>query len=249
MSKNIKRLLAALGIIAILVTSIVTIYAAEINSVVISSLDHERILNIATDNDYQGVSCGGVQGMVIGRSHDSLFVAKVNRESTACILYYYPNFNDPCVEVSNRHALISIVDAGHVNGMAIDDNNVYLTGPTTGSNDTLQTSYVVKIPRSLIASKANQLWNGQITDAIINEKTSTQSGYTKLIPKVANPNSSQSATVPYVNYNRVISNMTCIDIDGIKKNNYFIINYHLPGTDFYEETLNRTAFTRAKIMT
>lgn len=247
MKKNTKRLLALLGIVAILVTSVVSVNAEDIDAI-ISSLTHERILNIATDNNYLGNHCHSIQSMAVGRSHDSLFVAKIPENDLDCILYYYPDFNDSNVTISNKKALISIVNSGHVNGMAIDDSNIYLTGPKSTTSKAQKTDYIIKIPRSLIASLANQLWNGVITEAVINEKTATQNGYTKLIPKVSNTDPSTSQTTPYVDYNRIISNITCIDINGVKVNGNFIINYHLPGTSYKNNSLNRTAFTRAKVM-
>jgi hypothetical protein len=125
--------------------------------------------------------------------------------------------------------------AGHANAMAIDSNNVYVTG-WVKEPDHLQSynpynNIILMIRRSKIALKANG-------DTLIkdNLQTGVENDFAVLHPKKINPNAAQQPNKPYVAFNHPI---TAITVYG--SNGHFIV--------FYKDTNNNQKyFTTAELV-
>lgn len=216
-----------------------------------SDVDHVDIVRKTSIQtySYQGNSFGNLNGMTIGRADGNLYAIKSNDDTTLdAMFFYYPNYP------SSTRARLLLKNVGHANGMAVDNNYVYVTGITLKVNGVAQSTLnILRIPRSLIASKAQEKWNlesnnDKTTQVIIEEdnpSTPAIDGYKYLVPKVANTDPGTQSSQPYVNYDRIINNMACYDNNGAIVNGHFIINYQNDASGFP----NRRAFTRAKVKT
>lgn len=248
--KNIYKVSAVLMVICTLFT-VFTFHGSAVNNIY-SNLKIERIKsfrNVPVDtslydpNSYPentNTNYTNLSGIAIGKSHDSLFVVKSNDIVTdTAILYYYPNFS-----VSNTCAELILEVAGHANGMAIDDNNVYVTS-ASNFNSSLNGS-ILKIPRSTIAHYAAIKYANPNQDVTIPlyETGATGSYYCYLIPSYYGDISTGQPTAVY---NGNIGRITCYDGNNESRNGNFIVNYKIQGNtnDYYKNT----AYTRAKLVT
>ena len=183
-------------------------------------------------------------GMAIGKSHDSLFVMKSNDDVTKKgKLFYFPNFS-----VSSSCAVLTVDYVGHANGMAIDDNNIYLTASSEISQniEPHDDHFILKIPRSVIHSKALIKFANPSQDVLIEEEDPTipgVDGFTWLPFMVGNITTGQ----PTGPYPYTIGRITCYDGNGESRNGNFIVTYHINNNNSFE--YNHTAYTRAKLIT
>jgi len=119
-----------------------------------SDVDHVDIVRKTSIQtySYQGNSFGNLNGMTIGRADGNLYAIKSNDDTTLdAMFFYYPNYP------SSTRARLLLKNVGHANGMAVDNNYVYVTGITLKVNGVAQSTLnILRIPRSLIASKAQE---------------------------------------------------------------------------------------------
>lgn len=227
-----KTIVGFLLIVSICTTSFFFSRAVTGNTVYSNfKVEQKKFLTSPDVYGTTGPSCTNMSGMAIGKTHDSMFIVKVNDASTTDgRLFYYPNFStsDTCAE-------LTLECAGHANGMAIDDNNIYVTGASYLDSSA---DYILKIPRSVIAQKAALKFANPHTNITI-----TQSDITFLSIWVGNI----TTGVPTNEYNHPIGRITCYDGNGENRNGNFIVNYNDEFTEHSD--YQSTTYTRAKLVT
>ena len=237
--------------VLLVVSMISTIMPQAITgNTVYSNLKLERVHDLenipVNSNDYlfepdenTNTTYTNTSGMAIGKSHDSLFVIKSNDDITKkAKLLYFPNFS-----VSDTCAVLDVDYAGHANGMAIDDNNIYLTASSNipSAIESHDDHYILKIPRTVIHNKALIKLANTNQDVLIEEDDPSipgADGFTWVPFMIGNITTNQ----PTGAYTGTIGRITCYNGNGS-----FIVNYAISNnTNYYYKN---TAYTRAKLTT
>lgn len=93
-------------------------YAADATTITNNALDYKNVVAVA---DYDATNIGG---MSAGTANNRLFVVKSKSDETVGTLYYYSNiYNTSSVKrIKFTNGLL-----GHANGMAVDDDYIYVT--------------------------------------------------------------------------------------------------------------------------
>ena len=232
MKKSIQKTVAVLLSLLFIASSLSVVAAAA----VISTTEIERIADIPDKGFRYGSThekCTNNSGIAIGKGANSMFVIKSSSLNHEAALFYFPEIPDG--NDSSDPIIIRIANAGHANAMAIDNNNLYITGWVRSTATTTGTIYgnnntIIKIPRTLIA----QVANSNTTNKIISEATSTTAGYTRLYPKYLDGNT-------YKNYDGKIQSISKAQSNGTFIIEGSIDNYSNPNDDFI--------FTTARLQT
>lgn len=234
----IKRLTALLLAVVCTATFYTMAYAAAI---VYSNLELEHIAEIENQKDENGKRYTAVGGIAAGTNRTSMFVTKAEKNiegatERLALFYDFPNINKP----STRYYYF-LPQAGHANGMAIDDYNIYICGWTKNSaliddmrdefeleeNDPLYRNWIIKLPRNKF-SDFRKAGNGYTIEKD-DPNTTEVEGYTILRPKI-------DGTDTY--FNKSINNITKYN-----SNKTFIVQYHIGGIG------NNLAYTTARLVT
>ena len=215
MKKQLTKTIVGILLALILATSFITPAFA---SSVISDVDHEWLFDVP-DQPYTSNNCTNISGIGIGKTQNSLFVVKSHDTDnhTDAAFFYYPDMNYP-----STCRIYRLKYAGHANGMAVDNNYIYITASSNAQNPNYPhpNTYncIIRISRSLIASLSN--------GATIN-----YSDYTTFEPV-------KEVSGTYSTYGKNISMITKYNTNG-----KFIINFDELSTS------TRFAFTTAEIKT
>lgn len=179
-----------------------------------------------------GVDCFGVQAMAVSRGKNCLYAIKIDGDNANAVLYYFP-------DISNweRKAAFSIYDAGHANGMTVDTKYIYICAKPNGEEE----NEIIRISRKYIEDKAALIATEEnITVATeILSKRLGDDNYKIMQPMVINPDESQRASKPYVEYTGGFSTITRAESTG-----KFIIGKKISGVD----RTQYNGFTRAEII-
>ena len=155
----IKRLTAFLLAVVCTATFYTMAYAAAI---VYNNIELEFITKTPSKT-LNGRRYSGVGGIAAGTNRTSMFVTKAetNEDNLAteqlALFYDFPNIND-----TSTYYYYYIPQAGHANGMAIDNYNIYIcgwrnvtkTGNQTGND---ANNWIIKLPRSYFPSYASPI--------------------------------------------------------------------------------------------
>lgn len=204
MKKNL-RVLVAIILIAVMTFGVnleASAVTEPINTIVERRADLPNILASSTSSG----ECTGVQAMGVSRRENCLYSLKIRNNSEA-VLYYFPNISN----WSNK-AAFSIYNIGHVNGMTVDTNYIYICSNPNGEYD----NEIVRIDRDYIAERADEIATiDEITVATENLSSITDEDIYKVMqPMIINPNESQRANNPYVEYEGEFSTITRAESTG-----------------------------------
>lgn len=214
-NKKLTRVLAFAIILAISLTGQTIWSFAEGNVIADTVLTHFASLENVSPYTAVGGFSIGKKGSG-SNTRNSMFVLATNSSTEASAeFYYYPNITN---NLTNKKKFY-INYAGHANAMAIDSNNIYVTG-WVYSQDHLQSynpynNIILMIRRSKIALKTNG--ETLIKD---NLQTGVENDFAVLHPKKINPNAAQQPNKPYVAFDCPISAIT---VHG--SNGHFIVLY------------------------
>ena len=234
----IKRLTAFLLAVVCTATFYTMAYAAAI---VYNNIELEFITKIQTKEDDDEREYSGVGGIAAGTNRTSMFVTKAEKSTShaterMAVFYDFPDIND----LTTRKYYF-IPQAGHANGMAIDDYNIYICGWTDNlallgdmadefgidDIDDVPKNWIIKLPRNKF-SDFRKAGNGY-TIKRDNPDTTEVEGYTLLRPKIDGTNTY---------FDKSINNITKYD-----SNKTFIVQYHIGGIG------NNLAYTTARLVT
>ena len=239
MKKRMLKSLMWLFIIAtFLLSMVVFAFATDPNVISDVNLKHQTFIE---DMQFgSNVQCSSLGGIGIGNNGNECFYAlkasgyeqlgNVMQEQYANF-YYFPNLSTMKTDFQNgNYGVYQLKYAGHANGMAVDSNNIYITGyvvneardghTATGSNQQNNTynNWIIMLPISVVSQMAS---NGFYQNGAYIPKYNANSGtngYRILYPKIKNSNGN------YVRYQKEITAITKYDTDGS-----FIINTEIPG--------------------
>ncbi|MGN1418398.1 MAG: hypothetical protein ACI4W6_03635 [Acutalibacteraceae bacterium] len=251
MKKPITKKL--LSLIAVIVA--VCIFATSVYAVVITYSDVETTHLVALPTrTIDEIDYTGVGGIATGKTKDSMFVLKAERQSASdgsytsheqkALFYDFPDIEN----LSNRH-YYTLPYAGHANGMAIDDQNIYVCGWTTidghvdNQENNEHNNWIIMIPRKIFT----ELRKGPdgVDMPKDNRNTEEVEGYSILYPKVKSV--AADGTVTYSDYENVINRITLHGsngsfIIGYEKNNLKSEDYNLFTTAELETYNGKTLF-------
>lgn len=192
-----------------------------------SQLKRLALLNNAYTYDNE-IYCSGINAMGISSDNNNcLYTIKIDSDNeAAAIMYYFPNISD-----WTTYKKFDLYGVGHANGMTVDEDYIYICASRT-KNVTNPNNKIVRISRNYISS----LYNAE--EPILTAST-TNENCKIMQPKKVNPNVSDRATTPYVNYTEKFST---ISMD--KSSGTFIIGKVFDNVD----SLEYNGFTRARII-
>ena len=104
--------------------------------------------------------CHKTQGLTVtaSGSNKRLFVVRINKLENKAILYMYKNYTKMSIDGTNEYRTFELLDfAKHANGMAIDDDNIYIT---CSSDNNVR---VARIERSVLWDMYNSTNNYSLT--------------------------------------------------------------------------------------
>lgn len=230
MKKNVFKRLIAL-ILAIVCIACFSTIAYAVAATVYSNIELEVVATIE-NKTYGGIKYTAVGGMAVGTNRTSMFVVKAERhdqgQEQKALFYDYPNISNP----ANRHIYL-LPQAGHANGMAIDDSNIYVCGWTMEKNTpgnqagNDENNWIIKIPRNKFSSFRDMNDGQEIP--MDDPDTTAVEGYSVLIPLVEG-----TETV----FNKEIRAITKYN-----SNKSFIVEYLMSGVG------NNLAYTTASLVT
>ena len=224
----IKRLTAFLLAVVCTATFYTMAYAAAI---VYNNIELEFITKTPSKT-LNGRRYSGVGGIAAGTNRTSMFVTKAetNEDNLAteqlALFYDFPNIND-----TSTYYYYYIPQAGHANGMAIDNYNIYIcgwrnvtkTGNQTGND---ANNWIIKLPRSYFSYFRSEC-NGDVLDP----DSPTKQGYSVLEPIIDG-----TVDTPFTYEIR--------NITKYNSNKTFIVQY------FWNKNIgNNLAYTTARLVT
>lgn len=239
----IKRLTAFLLAVVCTATFYTMAYAAAI---VYNNIELEHIAEIEnqeyTDENGNRIVYTAVGGIAAGTNRTSMFIAKSEYGNTnyaterLALFYDFPDIND-----LTKRKYYYLPQAGHANGMAIDNYNIYICGWTKNGvllddmkdefnleeEDPIYRNWIIKLPRNKFSDFRKE-GNGY-TIKRDNPDTTEVEGYTLLRPKVDGTNTY---------FDKPINNITKYN-----SNKTFIVQYHIGGIG------NNLAYTTARLVT
>lgn len=234
----IKRLTAFLLAVICTATFCTMAYAA---AVVYNNIELEFITKIQTKADTSGIEYSGVGGIAAGTNRTSMFVTKAEKSTShaterMALFYDFPNINEPG---TRYHYFIQ--QAGHANGMAIDDYNIYICG-WTKEDDLLidaalelgmrpedyinvPNNWIIKLPRNYFS-----FFRSRGNGYEIKPDSPSEKGYTLLRPIIDG-----TTDTPF---EKDIRNITKYN-----SNKTFLVQYFMDGIG------NNLAYTTARLVT
>lgn len=153
MKNVIKKLFAVILITLIVSCSLIPALAVVLSDINAKTKRIESLVRI--DN-----ACNKTQGLTVtaSGSNKRLFVVRINKLENKAILYMYKNYTKMSTEGTNEYRAFELLDfAKHANGMAIDDDNIYITC-SSGNN-----VRVARIERAVLWDMYNSTNNDQLT--------------------------------------------------------------------------------------
>lgn len=237
----IKRLTALLLAVVCTATFYTMAYAAAI---VYNNIELEFITKIQTKEDDDEREYSGVGGIAAGTNRTSMFVTKAEKSTShaterMALFYDFPNINEPG---TRYHYFIQ--QAGHANGMAIDDYNIYICGwtkendllddalaelqpvyPNINSSDKVPNNWIIKLPRNYFS-----FFRSRGNGYEIKPDSPSEKGYTLLRPII-------DGTTDTL-FEKDIRNITKYN-----SNKTFLVQYFMDGIG------NNLAYTTARLVT
>lgn len=235
----IKRLTAFLLAVICTATFYTMAYAAAI---VYNNIELEFITKIQTKEDDDEREYSGVGGIAAGTNRTSMFVTKAEKSTSyaterMALFYDFPNINEP-----TKRYYYFIPQAGHANGMAIDDYNIYICGWTKEDDllidaalelgmepedyEDVPNNWIIKLQRSYFSYFRSEC-NGEV----LVPDSPTEKGYS-----VLNPIIDGTIDTPFTYEIR--------NITKYNSNKTFIVQY------FWNKNIgNNLAYTTARLVT
>lgn len=218
MSKLLKKSISVILVVFIITCQLFTTMAASVDIAATTT----RIGSISNSDGMLGM-----QGMCVTAtgSNNRLFVARINNDNTLAKLYMYKDYTAMSNSKDDSYGVFTLDGfAGHANGMAVDDNYIYITCWYGNTN----TNKIARISRS-------KLWSMYKATTEIDKGTITpdMDGCTVL---TAYYNSNDQA------YSGIIYAITYY------KDGKFIINYDVRGSEeFYSSSTKVIYYTTAEV--
>lgn len=235
MKKNIFKRFIALTLAMICIGCFSTI-AYAVAATVYNNTELEVVATIE-NKTYSGIKYTAVGGIAVGTNRTSMFVVKAEQndedagiyaDEQMALFYDYPNIENP----NNRHIYL-LPQAGHANGMTIDDSNIYVCGWSKygegvgNQASNTENNWIIKLPRNKFSSFRDQA-DGYVIPQD-NPNTTAVEGYSVLIPLVEGTDTL---------FNKEITAITKYNA-----NKTFLVEYKMSGLG------NDLAYTTASLVT
>lgn len=196
-----KKLRILVAIMLIMVTAFgMNIEASAVTKPIDTIVERKADLPDIFASSTSSYECTGVQAMGVSRGENCLYSLKIRNNSEA-VLYYFPNISN-----WKNKAVFSIYNIGHVNGMTVDTEYIYICSSPNGEYD----NEIVRIDRDYIADKASEIaTTDEIPAATVNLSSITDENIYKVMqPMTINPNESARENEPYVKYTEEFSTIS-----------------------------------------
>ena len=209
MKKTLKRLTAIMLVALMIIGQIFLAIAASVDITAAT----ERIASVPSDP----ANWLGMEGMCVTAtgSNNRLFAVNINKSDSKAMLYMYKDYiSMPDIEDDEYGTFLLDGIAGHANGLAVDDNYIYITCWYKEDEVNFDGNKILRISRS-------KLWS------MYKATSDTYKGEIKV------DNTSCTILSSYYSdgniYNGVIYSITYY------KNGKFIINYDVKSSEKYTE--------------
>ena len=210
MKKNLRILVA---IMLIMVTTFgmnleASAVTEPIDTIVERRADLPNIFASSTSND----ECTGVQAMGVSRSNKNcLYTIKIIPNEAGAVLYYFPNISNWKTKV-----VFTIDGVGHANGMTVDTDYIYICAKENISPEYDPNNKIIRINRDYITSEANNVKVDNETTFVTTPLSNLldDEDYKVMQPMIINPDESQRANNPYVEYISEFSTITRAEATG-----------------------------------
>lgn len=220
MKKSIKRITSIMLAILIIVCQLFLVIAATVDI----STKTTRIASVPTGS----TNCGAMEGLCVtaSGSNNRLFVVKINENLDRVMLYMYKDYTTMSNSSNDSYGRFTLDGfAGHANGLAVDDNYIYITCwyRANGANKTK----IARISRS-------KLWRMyKATSAIDKGTITSETAGCTILSSFYSDGRAYDKTINAITY---------------YKNGKFIINYAANASERYYTSSNKVLYyTTAKV--
>ena len=214
MKRSLKKVISIMLVVLIITCQLFLAIAATVDI----STATTRIASVPTGS----TQCGAMEGLCVtaSGSNNRLFVVKINESLDRVMLYMYKDYTTMSNSSDDDYGRFTLDGfAGHANGLAVDDNYIYITCwyRTNGANSTK----IARISRS-------KLWSMYKATSSVDKGTITSStdGCT-ILSSFYSDGSAYDKTINAITY---------------YKNGKFIINYDAKSSERYYTSSNKVLY-------